>query len=196
LAIRRNRTSNKIGGRQRGAKKERLQSDGDAEAHINEADQPSKRVMKAALNILATRSCSEGQLRERLSAKAWADARLIEDCIKRLKKLGYVDDERFAQGYASYRIGLKPLGRARLARELALRKLSRSSIEGALNAVYDEVPEETFIDRAIARRMRTHGRPADRAAAKRLFDHLVRLGFEYDLIVRKLSGLRTNDGNE
>jgi regulatory protein len=152
--------------------------------------------MKAALNILATRSCSEGQLRERLSAKGWAEARLIEDCIKRLKKLGYVNDERFAQGYANYRIGVKPLGRARLARELAVRKLSRSSIEGALNTVFSEVPEETLIDRAIARRMRTHGRPADRAAAKRLFDHLARLGFEYDLIVRKLTGLKTNVDNE
>lgn len=152
--------------------------------------------MKAALKILATRSCSEGQLRERLSAKGWAEARLIEDCIQRLKKLGYVNDEQFAQGYANYRIGVKPLGRARLARELAVRKLSRSSIEGALNTVFSELPEETLIDRAIARRMRTHGRPADRAAAKRLFDHLARLGFEYDLIVRKLTGLKTNDDNE
>jgi len=152
--------------------------------------------MKAALNILATRSCSEGQLRERLSAKGWAETGLIEDCIRQLKNLGYVNDDRFAQGYANYRIGLKPLGRARLARELALRKLSRSSIEGALDAVFEESPEETLIDRAIARRLRTHGRPADRAAAKRLFDHLVRLGFEYDLIVRKLNGLRTNTDNE
>ena len=152
--------------------------------------------MKAALNILATRSCSEGQLRERLSAKGWAEARLIEDCIRRLKKLGYVNDERFAQGYVNYRIGVKPLGRVRLARELAVRKLSRSSIEEALNTVFSEVPEETLIDRAIARRMRTHGRPADRAAAKRLFDHLARLGFEYDLIVRKLTGLKTNVDNE
>jgi regulatory protein len=152
--------------------------------------------MKAALNILAARSCSEGQLRERLSAKGWAEGRLIEDCIRRLKKLGYVNDERFAQGYANYRIGVKPLGRARLARELAVRKLSRSSIEGALNTVFSELPEETLIDRAIARRVRTHGRPADRAAAKRLFDHLARLGFEYDLIVRKLTGLKTNVDNE
>jgi regulatory protein len=195
LAIRRNRTGHKVGaGRRGGVKKDR--SAADDEAQVKDVDQPSKRVMKAALNILATRSCSEGQLRERLSAKGWAEGRLIEDCIRQLKELGYVNDERFAQGYASYRIGLKPLGRARLARELALRKLSRSSIDGALDAVFDEVPEETLIDRAIARRLRTHGRPADRAAAKRLFDHLVRLGFEYDLIVRKLNGLRTNAGNE
>ena len=153
-------------------------------------------MMKAALNILAARSCSEGQLRDRLSAKGWAEAGLIEDCIRQLKKLGYVNDDRFAQGYANHRVGLKPLGRARLARELAVRKVSRSSIDGALDIVFDEVPEEALIDRAIARRMRTHGRPADRAAAKRLFDHLARLGFEYDLIVRKLRGLRTNLDHE
>ena len=197
MAIRRNRTGHKIGdGEQRAAKKDRCRSDAVDESKVSDVDQLSKRVMKAALNILATRSCSEGQLRERLSAKGWAEGRLIEDCIRQLKALGYVNDERFAQGYANYRIGLKPLGRARLARELALRKLSRSSIDGALDAVFDEVPEETLIDRAIARRLRTHGRPADRAAAKRLFDHLVRLGFDYDLIVRKLNGLRTNAANE
>jgi len=194
LAIRRHRTSNKIGDGRKAAKKGR--SGADSAGQLKEVDQPGNRVMKAALNILATRSCSEGQLRERLSAKGWAETGLIEDCIRQLKNLGYVNDDRFAQGYANYRIGLKPLGRARLARELALRKLSRSSIEGALDAVFEESPEETLIDRAIARRLRTHGRPADRAAAKRLFDHLVRLGFEYDLIVRKLNGLRTNTDNE
>ena len=152
--------------------------------------------MKSALNILAARSCSEGQLRERLSAKGWSETRLIDDCIKRLKELGYVNDDRFAHSYADYRVRARPVGRARLARELAFRKVPRSSIDGALDAVFGEAGEETLIDQAIARRLRTHGRPADRAAAKRLFDHLARLGFEYDLIVRKLGGLRTNTDPE
>jgi regulatory protein len=148
--------------------------------------------MKAALTILAARSCSEGQLRDRLSAKGWADAGLIEDCISRLKELGYVNDAFFAHSYANNRVSSKPLGRARLARELTLKKVPRAKVDEALDLVFAEAPEETLIDRAIARRLRTHGRPADRAAAKRLFDHLARLGFEYDLIVKKLSSLRTN----
>lgn len=148
--------------------------------------------MKAALTILAARSCSEGQLRDRLSAKGWADAGLIEDCISRLKDLGYVNDALFAHSYANNRVSSKPLGRARLARELTLKKVPRAEVDEALDLVFAEAPEETLIDRAIARRMRTHGRPADRAAAKRLFDHLARLGFEYDLIVKKLSSLRKN----
>ncbi len=152
--------------------------------------------MKAALNMLAARSCSEGQLRDRLKAKGWAEPDLVEDCIKRLKELGYVNDDSFARSYATYRVSSKPLGRARLARELAAKKVSRNSIDGALDLVFGDVPEETLIDRAIGRRIRSHGRPADRAAAKRMFDHLARLGFEYDLIVRKLSGLRANTGEE
>jgi len=152
--------------------------------------------MAAALRILAARSCSEGQLRDRLSAKVWAQTGLVEDCIKRLKELGYVNDDLFARSYANHRVSSKPLGRARLARELAFKKVARASIDGALDKVFDEAPEETLIDRAIARRLRTHGRPADRSASKRMFDHLARLGFEYDLILRKLGDLRTNTDSE
>jgi len=82
------------------------------------------------------------------------------------------------------------VGRARLARELAFKKVPRNSIDGALDLVFGEVAEETLLDRAIARRIRSHGRPANRAAAKRMFDHLARLGFEYDLIARKLLELK------
>lgn len=146
--------------------------------------------MNAALSILSARSCSEGQLRDRLSAKGWADSGLIEDCIRRLKELGYVSDNRFAQGYANHRVALKPLGRSRLARELAARKVSRNNIDAALDQVFAEVPEETLIDRAIQRRIRTKGKPADRAAEKRMFDHLARLGFEFDLISKKLRTLK------
>jgi regulatory protein len=146
--------------------------------------------MKAALNMLAARSYSEGQLRDRLKAKGWAESVLVEDCIKRLKELGYVNDDSFAHSYAAYRVSSKPLGRARLARELAAKKVSHNCIDGALDLVFGDVAEETLIERAIARRIRSHGRPTDRAAAKRMFDHLARLGFEYDLIARKLRELK------
>jgi regulatory protein len=148
------------------------------------------RVMAVALRILAARPCSEADLRDRLISKRAQDPKRVEDCIKRLKEMGYVNDDLFARSYANYRVGLKPLGRTRLARELAVKKVARDSIEAALDLVFEENAEETLIDRAIARRVRTHGRPADRAASKRMFDHLARLGFEYDLVVRKLRGLK------
>ena len=154
--------------------------------------------MAEALKILSRRPYSEGELRDRLMQRRDRQPQLVEDCIKRLKELGYVDDDRFAHSYASYRVGLKPVGRNKLARELAIRKVPRDSINEALDLVFQETAEDTLIDRAIARRIRTRGEPTDRAASKRMFDHLARLGFDYDLIVRKLRKLKAepeeNDG--
>lgn len=151
---------------------------------------PGERVMVAALKLIATRSYSERELRDRLVAKPWAETGLVEDCLKRLKELGYVNDDLFAHSYASYRVRSKPVGRARLKRELAFKKVAPGAIDQALDLVFDESAEETLIDRAIRRRVRLIGKPQDRAAARRMFDHLARLGFEYDLIVRKLRELK------
>src|SRR4029079_19523468 len=175
LAFRRNRASNKIKVARRGAGDERPGSE----------KSPRERVMAAALRMISSRSYSEGQLRERLLSKHSAEAELIEECIKRLKEMGYVNDDAFARNYANSRVRSKPLGRSRLARELARKKISRDRIDVALDMVFDEISEEALIERAIDHRLRTHGSPTDRVESKRMFDHLARLGFEYSLIIGK-----------
>ena len=159
-------------------------------------DRMREKVSAAAFRILAARPQSERQLRERLLAKPWVEPEAVDQCISRLKELGYVNDALFARNYASSRVGLKAVGRARVARELAGKKISRDTIEEAVASVFDEAGEESLIDRAIQKRIRTHGRPSDRGSAKRMFDHLARLGFEYGLIVRKLQALKANIGDD
>lgn len=148
-------------------------------------------VMAAALKMISNRSYSEGELRDRLSRMSAEDG-IVDNCIRRLEELGYVNDDLYAHSYASYRIATKPLGKARLARELASRKVSAKEIDSALETVFGEGVEEGLIDRAIGKRIRTHGRPDDRASARRMFAHLARLGFDYDLIIRKLDSLKAN----
>ena len=157
---------------------------------------PGEKVMVAALKLIANRSYSERELRDRLAAKPWAETGLVEDCLKRLKELGYVNDDLFAHSYASYRLQLKPIGRARLKRELAFKKVSPDAIDQAVDLAFSEGAEETLIDRAIRRRVRLHGKPQDRSAARRMFNHLARLGFEYDLIVRKLQEMKAEETDE
>jgi regulatory protein len=153
---------------------------------------PDDKIMSVALKMISTRAYSEGELRDRLIARRMADAQAVDKCIRRLKELGYVNDDMFAHSYASARVRAKPLGRSRVARELAMKKIAPQRINEALDLVFGEATEESLIDRAIARRIRTHGRPDGRAAAKRMFDHLARLGFEYDLIIRKLRALKAD----
>jgi SOS response regulatory protein OraA/RecX len=149
-----------------------------------------EKVMAAALKILAARPRSEKQLRERLLERAGADPEMVDYCIARLKEMGYVNDSLFAHSYASSRVSVRPVGRSRLARELASKRVSRETIDETLDDILGEDGEEALIERAIQKRIRTHGRPIDRGSAKRMFDHLSRLGFEYNLIIRKLRALR------
>jgi regulatory protein len=156
-----------------------------------------ERLFASALNLLAARPRSERQLRERLAEKYEAVPELIDECIARLKELGYIDDRRLAENYASARVEAKPIGRARLARELARKQVGRATIAEALDAVFEETDEDALIDRAIEQRVRTQGRPADRNGVKRLGDYLARRGFGYGLIARKLHALKAeSDENE
>lgn len=156
---------------------------------------PRARMFVRALRILAARPRSEKQLRDRLVGNAGADAAAIDDCITRLKELGFIEDCRFAESYASHRISTRPMGRARIARELARKKVDRSVITRALDSVFSESDEEVLLDRAVEKRIRTHGTPVDNSGAKRMFEHLARLGFEYESIVRRIRSLRKSARN-
>ena len=80
----------------------------------------------------------------------------------------------------------RPLGRQRLKRDLALKKVSKETADEALDLVFAETPETELIDRAIEKRIRLRGRPSNRAAAKSLFDHLLRQGFSFELVGEKV----------
>jgi SOS response regulatory protein OraA/RecX len=64
-------------------------------------------------------------------------------------------------------------------------------VDDAINLVYDDATEDGLIDKAIERRLRIRGFPATREDTKKLFDHLMRLGFSYDLITRKLRAMKS-----
>jgi regulatory protein len=190
LAIRRYRASDKV--TRRGAEDARSfqEQSADPDNSGERGDQTEEKLAVAAFRILAARPRTETQLRERLMSMPYANQRLVDNCINRLKEMDYVNDAKFAENYASHRLSVRAVGRARLARELALKKVDRKTIDRVLDGVFDDSDEDEVIDRAIQKRIRTRGYPADRAEAKRMFDHLARLGFDFDLIVRKLDALK------
>jgi len=144
------------------------------------------RTLQRAVKLLAAKPRSIAELRERLLEKEWTNEEAVEAALAKLSEYGYLDDERFAVGFASSRVRQKPIGRQRLARDLQTKKISRETAEEALDLVYAETPEEELIERAIEKRTRLRGRPTTRAEVKSLFDHLLRLGFSYDLVIRKV----------
>jgi regulatory protein len=145
-----------------------------------------ERTFERAINLLSYKPRSQAEMRARLLEKDWAEESVVDQVIARLKELGYLNDEQFAANFASSRLTAKPLGRTRLRRDLQRKKLSSETVENALDEAYEQQSEEELITRAIDKRIRLKGAPTTREEAKKLFDYLIRRGFGYDLVIRKV----------
>ncbi len=176
------------------------------ERDINETEAKPKRVLdperartrtlQRAVKLLAAKPRSVAELRERLLEKEGTDDEAADYAIAKLSEYGYLNDAQFALGYASARVRQKPVGRQKLARDLQMKKIDRDLAEQTLEKVFDETPEPELIDRAIEKRTRLRGRPTTRQETKNLFDHLLRRGFSYDLIISKIRALSSAELDE
>lgn len=151
------------------------------------------RVFQRAAKLLAAKQRSVEELREKLSTTRGATKAMVDEAIERLREYGYLDDAKFAQSYASLRLRERPIGRRRLQRDLWMKKVDKQTVETALDEVFESSPEEELIDRAIAKRIRLRGKPKTREDAKKLFDHLLRQGFEFELVGEKVRALAKQD---
>ena len=159
-------------------------------------DKARQRVFERAGRLLAAKPRSVAELRERLLEGRGATATIVEAVIDRLREYGYLDDARFAHSYASLRVQQRPIGRQRLQRDLWLKKIDKQTAESALDQIFEQVPEEDLIDKAIAKRVRLRGKPKTREEAKKLFDHLLRQGFAFELVSDKVRALSKSDVDE
>src|SRR2546423_4412850 len=80
-----------------------------------------ERVFARAGKLLAAKSRSVAELRERLLEGRGATKTIVDQVIERLREYGYLDDAKFAQRFASNRIQQRPVGRQRLQRDLWLK---------------------------------------------------------------------------
>jgi regulatory protein len=156
------------------------------------SDRVYNRVFELATKLLSRRARSVGQMRERLLKKIDAPE-AVERTIERLIELGYLNDEEFAYNYANNRLSIKAMGRDRMRRALIEKQISPETADLALTRLFGEQDERELCDRAMAKHMRIHGRPADAKQSRKLFTHLLRLGFSYDLVIKKLRSLKTID---
>jgi regulatory protein len=155
-----------------------------------------RKTFERAIKLLTARPRSVGELRERLLKLKGTNEEVVEAVIARLREYGYLNDERFAFSYASYRVKQKPIGRRRLEQDLKFKKVDSSVANEALDTVFCETPEEQLIDEAIAKRLRIRGKPKNRLEAKSLFEHLVRQGFEFELVREKVRSLANDYADE
>lgn len=145
------------------------------------------RTMNRAVKLLAAKPRSVGQLRERLLEKHWTNPEIVDSVIEKLKEYRYLDDGQFAADLASSKLRQRPQGKRRLQQAMSRKHLSKEAVDTAINTAFEKLPEEELILKAIEKRLRLKGKPETREDTKKFYDHLLRLGFEYDLIRANIS---------
>src|SRR5258708_39854785 len=90
-------------------------------------------LMKYAARLLSARAQTISELRDKLKRRA-AQAGDVDQVLARLKQMGYLNDQRFAEGFASWRRDHEGLGKTRVMRDLMARRVAPSGAKTAAGA--------------------------------------------------------------
>lgn len=149
------------------------------------------RATSTALNFLAYRVRSEGEIRRRLRQGKFPES-TIEQTLDKLREWHYVDDPDFARRWIENRGAHRPRGARLLARELKVKGISGVVLTDALEeADLDEESDALALARGRVQRLSGLAPPV---RERRLSGFLARRGYGYDVIQTTLKTLRNEDG--
>ena len=143
----------------------------------------SENPFQLALRYLGTRAYSVAELKQKLRRKEIPAAE-IDETVVRLKQLGFLDDRRLAEHYASWLTRNCAFGRFRVERELKARRVDPRAVEPAVDQAFRESDEKTLLERALDRKMRGLRLPLTRSRLFSLCNSLRRKGFRSDDIMK------------
>jgi regulatory protein len=110
-------------------------------------------LMTYAARVLAARPQAISELRQKLMRRA-ARAADAQQVLERLKQLGYLNDQRFAESFASWRRENQGLGKTRVVRDLLARRVAPDLAKKAAEAAYSGADEIAMIEQFLARKYR------------------------------------------
>ena len=159
------------------------------ERTVKDEDKAYAKTMKRAGNLLAAKPRAVEELRVRLLEKPWTNDEIVARVLAKLLEYGYLDDEQFAKNTALSTIRQRPQGRHKLRQTMARKPLDRELKEKAIEHAFEQRPESELIDAVIEKRLRLRGIPETPDDNKKLYDHLLRKGFSFDLIREKVKAV-------
>jgi regulatory protein len=105
------------------------------------------------LRLLGGRALTETEVRTRLTRRA-SDTADVEAVIESLREYGFLNDERFAEHFASSRRDSGTAGRQRVLRDLRQRRVAGPLADEAVRAAYQDTDEAAMVHAWLERKMR------------------------------------------
>ncbi len=144
-------------------------------------NEEKKRAKDRALNFLSYRDRSEKEIRTRLKNVGY-DENIIEWVIYELKRLKFLDDERFAQSFAQTQMITRPAGEYFLKRELKQKGVAEELIEQTIEKTFEEKDQFSVALELAQQKKKRYKNIDEMKAKKRVSDFLLRRGFSWDVV--------------
>ncbi|MEO1021386.1 MAG: regulatory protein RecX [Bacteroidota bacterium] len=142
------------------------------------------------LGLLSRRDHTKTELRKKAAKKGFPAA-LVQDAIAELNEKGYIDEARFANHFASDSFRLKKWGLHKIRFELRKKGVSETDIKQALQDLHEDTDTQIDMMLRLVERKKTflmkEQDPWKRK--KKVFDFLVRKGYDSVLIQKQLDRL-------
>jgi regulatory protein len=146
-----------------------------------------KQAYLCALRTLEVVQRSENEIRARLNDKGFSEA-VIDRTLERLKTYNVVNDHAYAQRILASAFHGKPRGKKRVSFELRQKRVKDDVIRDVLSA-FDR-KQEAELARELAREKAEQWQGLSREKRrKRIYDLLIRRGFEFDVVQDVVFGL-------
>ncbi len=149
--------------------------------HEIERGEIRQECFDAAMRSLESRLHSRSELRRKLMRKEWGE-QIIDGVLDDLKRMDYIDDERFAKTKAQSAAEHKHHGRRRAYLELLRSGITGEVAKKACNDIYAHSDTPTIV-RQLAEKQAVRLRKLEpMVARRRLTGFLMRRGYDYDVI--------------
>ncbi len=147
-------------------------------------------LFEYAVGTLARRMRTVRDLRRLMKLRAEpgeAGERAMNAVIVRLKELGYLSDEKFAEDYTRVRKEHEKFGRRRVQQDLMLKGVEKELVASTLETAYEDVDEPALARQYIARkRIKQPSGPNAQKETVRVMNRLMRAGFSSNAIYKVL----------
>jgi regulatory protein len=147
-------------------------------------------LFEYAVGALARRMRTERDLRRLMKLRAEegeAGVRAMHAVVARLKELGYLSDERFAEDYTRVRKEHEKFGKRRVQQDLMQKGVGKELVASALESAYEDVDEVALARQYIARkRMKQPSGANAQKETVRAMNRLLRAGFSSRAIYKVL----------
>ncbi len=156
----------------------------DSDCGMQKADSGEKeftRARNAAYRFLSYRPRSYAEVEKKLHDKGF-NRIVVQAVLSDLIRLGYVDDETFADQWVRGRVRLYQFGRRRIKQELKDKGLDNEVISRVVGGVLTADLEIETARQAAERKLATMKALDRETRRRRLAGFLERKGFSYDVI--------------